>query len=345
MRLQKRLLWIGAMFLTVFTAGTVAFMLVEGWPFLDALYMTTITLSTVGFQEVHPLDTGGRLVAIALILGGTGSLAYGLSIVTAFILEGELTDLLGKRRMEKALAKLKDHVIVCGAGESGKHVVGELVRTETPCVVIESQPAHCKHLDRLWETPLIEGDATDDDILRRAHIETARGLITTLPSDKDNLFVILTARELNPTLRIVARAIEDESHVKLKKAGADAVVSANQIGGLRMVSEMIRPHVVSFLDTMLRDPTRTVRVEEAEITADSPACGKTLAELDLHNRVGLVVIARRQGPHGPYEYNPRAAARVEVGDVLLVCGEPSQVAALRDVLRGEPGADSQEPRA
>jgi voltage-gated potassium channel len=332
MRLQKRMLWIGASFLALFAAGTVAFMLVEGWPFFDAFYMTTITLSTVGFQEVHPLSPGGRVVAIALILGGTGSLAYGLSIVTAFIVEGELTDLLGKRRMEKLLGRLQDHVIVCGAGESGTCVVAELLSTQTPCAVIEQHLAHCRHLERFGETPVIEGDATDGIVLQRARVQTARGLITTLPSDKDNLFVILTARELNPGLRIVTRSIAVESHAKLRKAGADAVVSANQIGGLRMASEMIRPHVVSFLDSMLRDPTQAVRVGEAEIPADSPVRGKTLAELDLHNRTGLVIIAKRRGLGAAYEYNPRSSSRVEAGDVLIVCGEPAQVEALRALL-------------
>lgn len=332
MRLQKRMLFIGMLFAVVFSAGTTAFMLVEGWSFMDALYMTTITLSTVGFQEVHPLTSGGRLVAIALILGGTGSLAYGLSMVTAFIVEGELKDVLGKRRMEKALARLSQHVIVCGAGETGKHVVDELRATQTPCVVIERFPAQCKHLDRFWDIPIIEGDATEGDILNRARIGEARGLVTTLPSDKDNLFVILTARELSPSLRIVSRAIEDDSDQKLRKAGADSVVSANRIGGLRMVSEMIRPNVVSFLDSMLRDPTRALRFEEAEVTAGCPLIGKTLADLDLHNRVGLVIIAIRRGPKGEYMYNPKASSRVVAGDALIVCGEPPQIEALREAL-------------
>ena len=332
MRLQKRLAQIGVLFAAIFTAGTTGFMAVEGWPFLDALYMTTITLSTVGFQEVHPLSTGGRLLAMALILGGTGSLLYGLSVVTAFIVEGELTGLLGKRRMEKALAKLHAHVIVCGAGETGKHVVEELLKTQTPCVVIEQDLARLKHLERFGGMPVIEGDATDGVVLSRARIDIARGLITTLPSDKDNLFVILTARELNPTLRIVSRVIEDDSHAKLRKAGADAVVSSNQIGGLRLASELIRPHVVSFLDTMLRDPHRVLRIEEAEVMQGSPVVGKTLDELDLVSRVGLVVMAKRRSAVGEFEYNPRASSRLDAGDFLIVCGELSQVETLRDIL-------------
>ncbi len=332
MPLQKRLAQIAALILGVVTAGTTAFMLVEGWPFLDALYMTAITVSTVGFQEVHPLGTGGRLVAMALILGGTGTLAYGLTVVTAFIVEGELRNVLGKRRMEKALAQLDRHVIVCGAGESGRHVVEEMLKTHTACLVIEKNLAECKHLKRFGSIPIIEGDATDGETLVQARVGVARGLITALPSDKDNLFVILTARELNPALRIVSRANQADSHQKLQKAGADAVVSDNQIGGLRMASEMIRPQVVSFLDGMLRGPQRGLRFEQAEVTAGSPVIGRTLADLDLHNRVGLVIIAKRRGPEGDYLYNPKASSRLEAGDVLIVCGEPPQLEALRDVL-------------
>lgn len=332
MGLQRRLAQIGALFLVVFSAGTAAFMLVEGWPCLDALYRTSITLSTVGLQEVQPLSTGGRRAAMALILGGTGSLAYGLSVVAAFIVEGQLRDLLGKRRMEKAPARLHGHVIVCGAGETGKPVVEELLKTRTPCVVIERNLTRLKHLGRFGDTPVIEGDATDGEVLTRARIGLGRGLIATLPSEKDNLFVILTAREMNPTLRIVSRLVEDDSLAKLRKAGADAVVSADQIGGLRMASEMIRPGVVSFLDAMLRDPDRALRVEEAEVIPGSPVIGKTLGELDLINRVGLAVIAKRQGTGREFEYHPRPSSILRAGDLLFVCGEQAQVEALREVL-------------
>jgi voltage-gated potassium channel len=332
MSIAKRLVVIGVVFLCVFTAGTTAFMLVEGWPFMDALYMTTITIFSVGFQEVHPLETRGRILTILLILGGAGTLAIGFSMVTAFIVEGELRDVLGKRRMEKTLARLNGHIIVCGAGETGKHVTEELIRTKTPCVVIEQRLADLKHRERLGSTPLIEGDATDSAVLAHAHIAQARGLITTLPSDKDNLFVILTARELNPRLRIVSRAIEDESYPKLRKAGADSVVSSNQIGGLRMVSELIRPRVVSFLDSMLRDPTRTLRIGEAEVPANSPVIGKTLQEIDIHKRAGLVVIAIGHPGDDGYAYNPKASTELSAGEVLIICGETAQLEALRTIL-------------
>lgn len=333
MPLQKRLTLLGILFLAVFTAGTVGFMLVEGWSLFDSFYMTVITLATVGYGEVNPLSTPGRWVAIALILGGTGSLAYGLSMVTALIIEGELRNILGKRRMEKVLARMRGHVIVCGMGETGRHVVEEFQKTRQPCVVIESNPGALKHLERLAPVPVVDGDATDEEVLRRARIEEARGLVTTMPSDKDNLFVILTARGMNPTLRIVSRGIADESHEKLRKAGADAVVSANRIGGLRMASEMIRPNVVSFLDTMLRDSSKvSIRFEEAEVPPASPVAARTLAELELHKRAGLVVIAVRQRATRSFLYNPAASTKIEAGDCLVVCGEPDQLERLRRLL-------------
>jgi voltage-gated potassium channel len=332
MPLQKRLTLLGILFLSVFTAGTVGFMLVEGWDLFDAFYMTVITLATVGYGEVHPLSTTGRWVAIVLILGGTGSLAYGMSMVTALIIEGELHNILGKRRMDKVLAGLRDHVIVCGFGDTGRHVVDEFLKTRQPCVIIERNLSHIKHPERFRDVPLIEGEATDEEVLRRARIGAARGLVTTMPEDKDNLFVILTARGMNPTLRIVSRAIADESHEKLRKAGADAVVSANRIGGLRMASEMIRPNVVSFLDIMLRDANASIRFEEAEVPADSPVAGRTLAELDLHNQAGVVVIAIRRRASGSFQYNPTASSVIEFGDCLVVCGELDQLDRLRRLL-------------
>lgn len=332
MTLAKRLTVVLGIFFSVFAVSTGALMVIEGWSFLDAIYMTTITLFSVGYGEVNPLTASGRWLMIVVIFAGAGSLAITMSMITAFIVEGELRDVLGKRRMEKQLTKIRDHIVVCGAGETGIHVVEELDKTRTPCVVIEQNLAQLKHRERLHGVPVLEGDATDEEVLRHARVDSARGLITTMPSDKDNLFVILTARDLNPRLRIVSRAIKDESHTKLRRAGADAVVSANQIGGLRMVSEMIRPHVVSFLDTMLRDPSRSLRLEEAMVPATSPLAGKTLGEVDLHNRVGLVVIAVRHGDVVGYTYNPKSSYALEPNDYLIVCAEPGQIEALRAIL-------------
>jgi voltage-gated potassium channel len=332
MTLAKRLTIVLGIFFGVFAASTAALMGIEGWSFLDAVYMTTITLFSVGYGEVNPLTSTGRWLMIGVIFAGAGALAVTMSMITAFIVEGELRDVLGKRRMEKMLLKLHDHIIVCGAGETGIHVVEEMAKTKTPCVVIEQNLPQLRHRERLGAAPVVEGDATDEGVLKRARIETARGLVTTMPSDKDNLFVILTARGLNPRLRIVSRGVQDESQDKLRRAGADAVVSANRIGGLRMASEMIRPNVVSFLDTMLRDTSHALRLEEALIPEGSPLCGRTLGAVDLHNRVGLVIIAVRHGGGAGHTYNPKADYALLANDSLIVCGELSQVEMLRQVV-------------
>ena len=255
--------------------------------------------------------------------------------MTAFLVEGQLTDILGKRKMERKIKSLRDHVILAGAGETGKHVAEELLQTATPFVVIEQDPTHVAALERLGGIPYIVGDATDSVVLQQARIESARGLISSLPSDKDNLFIILTARELNPGLRIVSRVLAEESRHKLLKAGADAVVSANLIGGLRMASEMLRPHVVSFLDAMLRETSGTpMRVEEIQIPSSSPWVGRTLEETGIREKVGVVVFALREAETGKYLFNPPSTFRLSAGDVLIGCADRDQIVSLRSLVSG-----------
>jgi voltage-gated potassium channel len=313
----------------IMASGTLGYMLIEGWSAFDALYMTVITLATVGYGEIHPLSTAGRIHTIALILIGFGVVAYGLSTVTAFLVEGQLTDILGKRKMERKIKSLRDHVILAGAGETGKHVAEELLKTATPYVVIERDPTQAATLARVGEVLYVIGDATDSVVLQQARIESARGLITSIPSDKDNLFVILTARELNPALRIVSRVIAEESRHKLLKAGADAVVSSNLIGGLRMASEMLRPHVVSFLDAMLRETMGTpMRVEEVQIPPDSPWVGRTLEAVQIREKVGVVVFGLREAATGKYLFNLAPTFRLGAGDVLIGCADRDQLDSL-----------------
>jgi voltage-gated potassium channel len=270
---------------------------------------------------------------IALILVGLGVAGYGVSTVTAFLVEGELTGILGKRKMERKIKSLRDHVIVVGAGDTGKHVAGELFKTATPFVVIEQDPSQVGALERLGEVLYVVGDATDGAVLQRAGVESARGLVAATPSDKDNLFVILTAREVNPSLRIVSRCVAEESRHKLLKAGADAVVPVNLIGGLRMASEMLRPHVVSFLDAMLRETAGTaIRVEEVQIPPDSPWVGRTLEEARIREKAGVVVFSLREAVTGKYVFNPAPSFRLSAGDVLIGCADREQLAALKSLV-------------
>lgn len=330
----RRLIFVAVALASIFAAGTVGYVLLEGWPWDDAFYMTVITLSSVGFQEVHPLSPTGRMFTAALILLGMGTLFYGLSTATAFIIEGDLKNLLGRRKMERGIGRLHDHIILCGAGKTGKHIIEELVKTETPFVIIERDLAHIAALERHGEILYIQGDSTETETLVKARIELARGLITTLPSDKDNLFVILTARELNPRLRIVSRVIDEESRHKLTKAGADAIVSTNLIGGLRMASEMIRPQVVSFLDAMLRETDQVIRVEEVAVPPDSPLVGQTIESTRIYERVGLLVIAIKSGTSGRYVFNPPPDFALQPADILFTCGNRDQVQALGRLVAG-----------
>jgi voltage-gated potassium channel len=333
--LEQRIMGVVVAIGSILAFGTLGYMLIEGWPAFDALYMTVITLATVGYGEIHPLSTPGRIYTIALILLGLGVMGYGLSTVTAFFVEGELTDILGKRKMERKIKNLSDHVVLVGSGETGKHIAEELIKSATPFVVIEQEPARVAALERLGDVLYIIGDATDSGVLQQARIESARGLISSTPSDKDNLFVILTAKELNPSLRIVSRVVADESRHKLLKAGADAVVSTNLIGGLRMASEMLRPHVVSFLDAMLREAGgTTVRVEEVVVPETSPWIGSTLEEVGIQRRVGMMVFGLRQAATGRYIFNPTPAIRLGAGDVLVGCADRNQIESLRGLVAG-----------
>jgi voltage-gated potassium channel len=333
--LRRRVLGVLLAFVGVLLVGTLGYLIVEGWPVLDALYMTVITIGSVGYGEVHPLSPPGRIFTIGLIVVGLGVMGYGLSTVTAFLVEGELTDVLRKRRMERAIAGLSEHVVLIGGGETGKQIAEELLKTGAAFVVIEPDAARVAALERLGPVLSIVGDGTESAVLEQARVREARGLITTIPSDKDNLFVILCARELNPTMRIISRLTDEQSRSKFVRAGADAVVSGNRIGGLRMASEMLRPHVVSFLDAMLRETGGTVRVEEVQVPADSPWVGKTLAEARIQERAGVVVFGLREGTTGRYLFNPTPGTRLAAGDVLIGCADREQFAIWRRVVAGD----------
>ncbi len=327
---HQRLWQILVLVVVVVSFGTVGYQLIEGWAFFDSLYMTVITVASVGFQEVHPLSTAGRSFTIGLIIVGLGVVAYGLGTITAFWVEGDLSHLWEKRTMERQIAALRDHIVVCGGGETGRHVARELLRTRRPFVCIEVDPVQKDALRKLGPGILyIIGDATDSDVLRRARVEAARGLVVCMANDKDNLFALLSARELNPTMRIVSRAVVDDAMPKLQKAGADAVVSVPTIGALRLASAMVRPHVVDFLDAMLREPG-AIRVQE--VTVGRAGAGQTLRALDLQERTGVVVFAMREAGTQRHIFNPPPEHMLEAGDVLMGCADPEQLGALQRIV-------------
>ena len=329
MNVHQRFILLVALLAGVTITGTAGYVLIERWPVFDALYMTIITLGSVGYGEVHPLSMPGRAFTIGLIIVGLGIVAYGLSTITALWVEGDLSHHWEKRRMERQIANLTNHVVVCGGGETGRHIIRELLAARTPFVCIEQDTEHSETLGRLGPDVLyIIGDATETDVLRQAQIERAQGLILSMPADKDNLFAVLTARELNPRLRIVSRVSGESARARLLKAGADAVVSNKSIGALRLASEMLRPHVVSVLDAMLREPSG-VRVQE--IAVGSGAAGRSLAGLQLDQRAGVIVFALREAATQRHFFNPPGERALALGDVLIACADAAQLETARRI--------------
>ena len=325
--IYSRLLGVLSAFAVVICVGTLGYCLIEGWSLFDSLYMTVITIASVGFGEVHTLGFEGRVFTIFLILCGSATLMYGLSILTAFIVEGELTDVLRRRKMNKSIARLENHYILCGMSATGKYVAEELLKTGRSFVVIDSDPHKIKELSDA-NILNIEGDATHDAVLESANIHKAGGLMSTLHADSDNLFVVVTAKGLNPELKIVAKAINEESERKLRQVGADYVVMPNFIGGMRMASQMIRPSVVSFLDVMLRSKDTTIRVEEINVPPDSPLLNKSLAESGVLDVEGVTVVAL-SSETGSYEFNPPKSRVLGSKDVIIVMGVVDRILVLQ----------------
>ena len=334
--LHRRLRLAGGLLLSMFVVGTAALWLLGGgqWSLLDCAYFVTITLTTVGYGETLPVrgDPWAQVVVMVLMIGGIGVVLYFVSALTAFIVEGELQDLLRRRRMDGKIRQLNDHLILCGVGPMGRAAADEFLAAEQPFVVLDRDPSALARLehDHPGQVLYIEGDAVEDDALLAAGIERAAGLITSLSSDQDNVYVTISAKELNPSLRVVAKAIEPTAERKLRRAGADHVVLVNTIGGMRLASEILRPEVTRFLDHILRDSERTLRVEEIFVGEESPFMGKRLAESDIRRHAEVLVIAVRD-VQGTYHYNPGAAYLIRAGETLIVIGSPAQVRDLRDL--------------
>lgn len=334
-RSENRLLIALVLLLTTIITGTVGYKLLAGkqHDWLDCLFMTVITLSTVGFGEVIETSQfpGARVFTIILILSGMGILLYSLSTVTSLMVETDLRHAFKRRKMKRDIKHLRNHIIVCGAGATGTRIARELADTGAGFVVIDCDPERIEALQRLGDILSIRGDATDDEVLIRAGIDYAAGLASALSTEKDNLFLTLTARQLNPSIRIVARGLDDSVNQKLRRAGADATVSPTFIGGMRMVSELIRPTVVSFLDTMLRDTTGAIRFEELHITSASKYLNQTIRATRLREDANLLIVALRRSDDPNFEYNPPADTTLADGMTLVVLGESKEINKLKEL--------------
>jgi voltage-gated potassium channel len=329
--IYRRFVWAAVILIAIVLIGTVGYWFIGGrqYSFVDTLYMTVITITTIGFAEIIDLsgNLGGRIFTIFIAISGVGTMAYIVTNITALIVEGQLTESFRRRRMEKIAGNYKDHYIVCGLGRVGCYIANELHATRRPHVVVDVNKSNVGgSLESFRDEVFIEGDATDSDTLLRAGVEKAAGLFAVAGDDNQNLVVSLTAKQLNPKLRVVARCNDMRNSQKMKKAGADAVVSPCAIGGLRMASEMVRPTVVSFLDIMLRDREKNLRVEELPVPES--LVGRPISALNLKRFPHVLLLAVRT--REDWVYNPSESYVIDQKNTLVFMTTPEG----RDELAG-----------
>jgi len=320
--------------LSVYAVGGVGYKLFNPeTPIIDCFYMSIITVASVGFSEV--VDSTGRpflrIYVMMLILFGVAIHVYAVSIVTAFVVEGDLSHYFWKKRMARMIQSMNGHYVVCGAGDTGMRIVEELIRTQRDFVVIDSEPRAIETLRTMSNVAVVEGDPYEESVLENAGIRRAAAAAIALSTDRDNLVTTLSIRTMNPKIRIVVKEIEPGMATRFRRAGADAIVNPATIGGLRLVSEMVRPSVVSFLDQMLRDPAHAYRVEELAISGQSPWANRSLKEISLQTEYKLLVAAARNAETADFIYNPEAEWVMKPGQTLIVLGKAEDVKRARQV--------------
>jgi len=325
MKAFRNLRFIVALLLLVVAIGTIGFHYIEGWPWFDGFYMVITTLTTIGYQEVHPLSHAGRIFNIVIILCGVSLLALAVGALSQALLEFELQSFFGRRRMEREIDRLNEHYIICGMGRVGRSVARELERKPVAFVFVENAEAkRQRYATENWL--VIAGDATQEQTLRQAQIERARGLIAATTTDATNLYIVLTARGLNPHLKIIARASEDSAEKHLLTAGADSVVSPYLFAGQRIAQSLLRPNVVSFLDTATTHLGIDLEIGEIQITSDSVFAGKTIESSRIRQERGVIVLAIKRREE--MKFNPAPDERIEPDDCLIAMGEPAQLRRL-----------------
>lgn len=329
--IRKKLLNTLAVLAVLCAAGVAGYSLIEGWGFLDSLYMTVITLATIGYGETHPLSTAGRIFTIVLILGGIGVMTYIFTNISEMLFNGGLREAFRRMRMQDKIEDMRGHFIVCGASRPGLSVCEELSKTHRQfALVVLCDEEVKKFMARGWCA--VAGDASSSAVLESAGIRHAAGVFCALSGDKDNAFIAITARGLNPAVKIVTVQNEHDAEMKdkLVRAGADIVINPSHIGGLRMASEMVRPATVQFLDSMLRGQKAGARFED--IPVGKAADGHDLREFKGSERKGALVVALKRAGETSYELNPLPEARLRKGDMLVALGTPDELSALESLL-------------
>jgi voltage-gated potassium channel len=321
MKLLRHIGYISAGLGGLILAGTLGFHLIEGWPWFDGFYMVLTTITTIGYQEVHPLSRAGRWFNTGVIICGVSLMFLLIGTLTQALLEFELHSFFGRRKMQREISRLQDHYIICGAGRVGRSVAGELARGPAPFVIIESNEAK---LARIAPGPgewlFLCGDATSEATLREAHIERARGLVAATTADATNIYIVLTARALNPHLKIIARASEENAEKHLMKAGATSVVSPYHFAGHRIAQAFLRPHVLDFIDSATVHLGLDLEIAQIAVGANSRYAGQSLAESRIRHDLGVIVLAIKRG--SDMRLNPARDDVMQAGDFLIAMGQP-----------------------
>ena len=329
-RFARRLIYLGLAILSVLLGGTVGFIVIEGYPPFDAFYMALITVTTVGYSEIHPLSPAGRVFNSVLLVFGVTLLFFAIGMITQSVVQLELGDLFGKRRMKRMIDKLENHYIVCGFGRVGKGAAGELQQAGLPFVVVDRNPERVEAAIRAGMLG-VEADSTLDQTLVEAGVVRARGLIAALATDADNLYLILSAKTLNSKLAISARAGEESAEQKLRRAGADAVFAPYKQAGHRLAQALIRPHVLQFLDFTTQTAGPDIVIEQVRVVEKSEFDSMSLMQMQIRRETGVIVLAiRRAG--GEMLFNPPAEAVIHGGDYLVVMGEQENLHLLEQRL-------------
>ena len=329
----RRLFAIAALLASALAVGTLGFVLVEGWPWFDSFYMTVMTLTTVGYGEVHPLSVQGRIFASLLMLVGVTAVLISIAVIGDTLLRLELTDYFGLRRRDHVLKQISGHYIVCGAGRVGRSVVSELLRSKATVVLIDDSGERAKWGAELGIVTLV-ADATKDETLKQARIDSAKGLVAAISSDAENVYVTLSAKVLNPKLHLAARASDDQAEEKLRRAGASTVFTPYSFIGHRLAQSLLRPHVASFLDvaSAFRKSELDLEIEQLQVAPRSLLAGKTLGQAHLGSKYGVIVLAV-QRQDGVMQFNPPADLQIAPGDVLIAMGERSRLKHLENEIQ------------
>jgi len=331
-RLTRRSILIVVAIVTTLTIGTLGFTFIAGYPVFDAFYMSLTTMTTVGYGEIHPLSHAGRVFNSFLIVFGVTTIFIAIGAMTQTIIELEFGDAIGKRRNKRMIENLKDHYIICGFGRVGRGAASELQHAGVPFVVVDIDP------DRVERAMLagmlaVAADSTHDHTLHLVGIERARGLVAALATDADNLFVLLSAKGLNPNIYVSTRAAEEGAEAKMRRAGADAVFAPYSMTGHRLAQSLLRPHVVQFLDFTTKDVGEDIAIEQVRVANSSEMVSRTIKDMQLRKEVGVIVMAIRK-ESGQMLFNPPAETAVQGGDYLIVMGRPNDLRALETLLAG-----------